>query len=439
MKRRRDSSIHPIGQAPGDTQVRDAHAILAFAEQTCLTDDAPPTGRIGIETEWFVLDSAEPAAPVPPERTRAALGPDDLPGGSRVTFEPGGQLELSGPPLPLPGALRAMSDDLATARDRLAVDGLLLAGLGADPLRPPCRLLTEGRYAAMARYFEAGGFPAGRQMMCSTAALQVNVDAGPAAGWVDRWRLAHALGPMLLATFAASPVLAGRPAGRVSARHGIWADIDPTRTAPVPSGGPSLSPARQWARYLLDARLMLVRDGDGHRAVLGPVTFADWIDGRGPLDRPPTIDDLAYHATTVFPPVRPRGWLELRYLDAQPVDTWPVATTVTTALLDDPAAADIAAWACRDVADHWDRAAAVGLADPDLHRAAVTCLAAALEAAPRLGADPAMVAAVAAFADTSVRPGRCPADGLLESWRATGAARLLIDAAGGEARCVPTA
>jgi len=34
-------------------------------------------------------------------------------------------------------------------------------------------------------------------------------------------------------------------------------------------------------------------------------TFADWIDGA--LDRSPTSDDLDYHLTTMFPPVRPRG------------------------------------------------------------------------------------------------------------------------------------
>lgn len=32
----------------------------------------------------------------------------------------------------------------------------------------------------------------------------------------------------------------------------------------------------------------------------------------------PTLDDLAYHVTTLFPPVRPRGFLEVSYLDAQP-------------------------------------------------------------------------------------------------------------------------
>jgi glutamate--cysteine ligase len=412
-----------------------------FAERTMLADTT--VGQVGIETEWFVLDRHSLGSPVAPERTRAALGGrgPDLPGGSRITFEPGGQFELSGPPLVLPDALRAMSADLTAVRQRLADDGLLLAGLGADPLRAPRRLLTEGRYAAMEEYFQAGEFPAGPVMMCSTAALQVNLEAGPKAGWDDRWRLAHALGPVLVAMFASSPVLAGRPTGHLSTRQGIWSAIDATRTAPVADARtpPTTDgPAAQWARYLLDARLMLVRDGDiGRTGGAGddryvPVrdgsTFADWVAGAGPVPRRPTVDDLAYHASTVFPPVRPRGWLELRYLDAQSAALWPVAVTVATALLDDPEAADTARDACAGVAGHWAEAAALGLAQPDLRTAALRCVMAVVEAAERLGLSPTLTAAVADFADTFVRRGQCPADAALASWRAGGASAVLLDA-----------
>jgi len=47
-------------------------------------------------------------------------------------------------------------------------------------------------------------------MMCNTAALQVNLDLGP-GGRCERWRLAHALGPTVVACFANSPFgVAGR-------------------------------------------------------------------------------------------------------------------------------------------------------------------------------------------------------------------------------------
>lgn len=425
-----DASTRPA-QDLGEVVERPAD-VHDFAERTMLTDTA--IGPVGIETEWFVVDRCALDRPVALERTRAAVASlgADLPGGSSVTFEPGGQFELSGPPLALPDALRAMSADLAAVRRCLADDDLALAGLGADPLRVPRRLLTHSRYAAMEEFFQVGGFPAGRLMMCSTAALQVNLEAGPRAGWADRWRLAHLLGPVLVAMFASSPVLAGQPTGRVSTRQGVWSDIDPTRTAPVattrqpPETG---SPAEDWARYLLDARLMLVREGDDqYLPVRDGSTFGDWVAGAGPVRRRPTVADLTYHASTVFPPVRPRGWLELRYLDGQSPALWPIAVTVATALLDDAEAADVARDACAGVADRWAEAATLGLAHPDLRAAARRCVMAAVEAAARLDVSPALTDAVAEFAETFTLRGQCPADAALAAWRAGGAAAVLTDA-----------
>jgi glutamate--cysteine ligase len=57
-----------------------------------------------------------------------------------------------------------------------------------------------------------------------------------------------------------------------------------------------------------------------------------------------------------------------------------VFTFVT--LLDDPAAADIAAEATEPVATAWDIAARVGLADKRLHTSAARCVQAAAERAP---------------------------------------------------------
>ena len=58
-------------------------------------------------------------------------------------------------------------------------------------------------------------------MMCSTASVQVCVDAGgEEPGWSGfrwRWHLLHAIGPVLVAAFANSPLRGGRPTGFVAA------------------------------------------------------------------------------------------------------------------------------------------------------------------------------------------------------------------------------
>jgi glutamate--cysteine ligase len=134
------------------------------------------------------------------------------------------------------------------------------------------------------------------------------------------------------------------------------------------------------------------------------MSFREWL-ATGRPDR----EDLAYHLTTLFPPVRPQGWLELRMIDAVPLRYWPVPVAVVAALIDDPLAADAAAEAAEPVADRWRQAARDGLTDPMLWRAARRCFDAARDALPRLGAG-ALVPLVEDYAARYVERGRCPAD-----------------------------
>ena len=158
--------------------------------------------------------------------------PGALPGRGRLTTEPGGQVELSSAPASgLGGCVAAARSDLAAVRQAIAPAGLSLAGHGLDPLRPPRRVLDQPRYAAMEEFFDRSG-PWGRVMMCSTASVQVCVDAGEdtsgPAGFRWRWHLLHALGPVLVAAFANSP-FRGRPPVRL--------EVDPAgRLVPAGSG-----------------------------------------------------------------------------------------------------------------------------------------------------------------------------------------------------------
>lgn len=345
-----------------------------------------PPGTVGAETEWLVVDAGDPAAHVPAERVRALMdGAGPPAGGSKVTYEPGGQLELSSAPYgTLDDLTASLGRDIAHVRDVLAPDGLALSGHGVDPVRVPRFQADHPRYACMRDYFCAGGFhDAGMAMMCSTASVQVNLDIGADdADAARRWRLVHALGPVLVAAFANSPLRAGRRTGMRSSRQGIWTELDPCRTLPVLRDGADGDPAEAWTRYALDAQVMLVHTPDDEWVPAPGMSFLEWLAKGEPGE-----DDLAYHLSTLFPPVRPRGWLELRMIDALPGPYWPVPVAVATALLDDPAASRAAEAAVEPVAHRWAQAACDGLSDPALARAARACFAATLDALPRLGAS----------------------------------------------------
>jgi glutamate--cysteine ligase len=279
----------------------------------------------------------------------------------------------------------------------------------------------------MERFFAASGTgAAGAAMMTSTASVQVNLDAGPRAGWRDRVRLAHALGPTMIAVTANSPLLGGEFTGWRSTRQWVWGELDSARCGPI-LGADGADPADEWARYALRAPVMLVNTSDDAVPVVNWVPFADWADGRAVLGgRRPTSADLDYHLTTLFPPVRPRRWLEIRYLDSLPDGLWPAAVFMLTTLLDDPEAAAIAAEATAPVATAWDRAARMGLADRRLHAAAITCVRAAAERAP------AELAESMRHLMRSVEQGRSPADDFADRAVRYGIASAVSQLAKGE-------
>lgn len=222
-----------------------------------------------------------------------------------------------------------------------------------------------------------------------------------------------------MAAFANSPAQQGSHTGWRSTRQAVWAALDAVRPLSPPLDE---EPRAAWTAHALDAPVMCVRTHEGPWTLPDGLTFREWLRHRAP--RPPTRDDLDYHLTTLFPPVRPRGHLELRMIDAQSgEDGWLVPLAVTAALFDDAEAAETVYRAVKPLAEYggslpaprnplWANAARHGLADPELHAAAVTAFAVALEALPRIGASDAVRDAVAAFNERHVLRGRCPADDL---------------------------
>ena len=400
-----------------------ADPVAAARERISAAALRPGTARrVGLELELHLVDLATPLRRPGWARVQAAVaGLPPMPAGSSVTLEPGGQVELSTPPLPdVVAAVAALRADRAALAAGLAVAGFGAAPLGTDPAREPARVNPLPRYAAMERHFDAVGCGGpGRAMMTATAALQVNLDAGPAEGWTNRFDLLRSLTPVLVAVSAGSAYLAGRASGWHSMRQQAWSGIDHGRTGPVPGG----APGERWADYALAAPVMMVRDGDRLAPVTHRLTLAEWLAEPDRVGRTATAADLDHHLTTLFPPIRPRGYLEIRCLDALPDRWWPALAALTVTLVDDPVAADRAAELCAPVAGRTEQAARWGLEDPQLRAAVRGCTRLAAEhAAPELAAD---LNAIAELAED----GRCVGDELRARTRAHGPLRLLEEEA----------
>lgn len=418
------------GPAPGPTPgpsrevLRTREDAEAYVASVCFKHGPPRL--IGVELEWLLRQPTKPSAPPDAEALVAALGPHTpttldasspalpLPAGSAVSVEPGGQVELASQPYgDLSSLLAATRSDARRLHRLLAGHDLHPYGSGADPVRAAHRILRIPRYLAMEAAFDRIG-PHGRSMMCSTAAVQVSLDVGEPPDVARRWAALHALGPVLVAAFANSPIMHGRLTGWKSTRMACWLALDPPRTAPPREAhaAAEADPAPVYARRALDTPLLCVRRGEPTWDAPAGVSFADWVAGA--LPTPPTTADLDLHLSTLFPPVRPHGHFEVRYLDCQPDEQWALPVLVLASLLSTPGTTSAALEACAPAATRWTAAARHGLADRVLAKAAAVVFGLAIDALPALDVPRAQCALLAEVTERRVLRGRCPADDEIE-------------------------
>lgn len=232
-----------------------------------------------------------------------------VPGGGRITFEPGGQLEYSAPPARSASALiHNVRGVIGPLRACAADDGFDLAAIGIEPDRDvidaPLQLAAE-RYARMDAYFATIG-PFGARMMRQTASFQVCLDVDREGS--ARWRVLNAAAPYVVAMFTNSPRYAGAMTDQQSVRAMCWRRLDPARTGVIAGD----RPIHDYLAFALAAPDMLRGDADGDYH-----PFAEWLDAGAA-----SLDDWRHHLSTLFPEVRPRGYLEVRGPDAVDAAWW---------------------------------------------------------------------------------------------------------------------
>jgi glutamate--cysteine ligase len=324
-----------------------------------------------------------------------------VPDGGRVSFEPGGQIELSSAPSPTASALiqdlRCTSELLASAFER---EGMILEAVGVDPYNDIADVslqLHRSRYERMARYFDSIG-ESGARMMRQTASLQINVESGPQP--YERWALLNSLAPYVTAIFASSPVYAGELTGHRSYRAHLWRTLDTTRTGlPVDTD----SPACAYLDFALAAGAMMYGDEKPYS------TFSDWMQ-RGD----PTIEDWNLHLSTLFPEVRPRGYFELRSADAIAPENLAAPLAFVVGLIYDEATSRSAAELLGSPdALALETAGREGVNDSAIRETAIRLIDLALAGSESLGdkyISAADIEAAADFFDHYTRQGRSPGD-----------------------------
>ena len=328
--------------------------------------------RVGVEYEKPVVDAASgEAVPYEGERGIGRLlqtlyerfpqwkpvheGPNIIAledGLSSITLEPGGQLEMSGQQC---DSLHCANDELQRhVREIVEVGDLLsirFLGLGIVPKTPMERIpwMPKHRYRIMREIMGRTG-KLGRRMMAQTATVQGNFDYSDERDALRKMRVSLALGPLLVAVSANSPIADGAPTGFHSFRAHIWTDTDRDRCGSLPFVFRTESLFRAYTEYALGVPMYFIwRDG-GYREV-GGITFRRFLDSGYEGERA-TIADWTLHLTTLFPEVRLKTYIEVRSADSQPVDLMLGTPALMKGIFYDEASLD-AAW---DVVKSWNAA-----------------------------------------------------------------------------------
>jgi len=328
-----------------------------------------------------------------------------LPDGGTITFEPGGQIELSAPPFASASALlRSLRGTVRPLMDAAREHGIELLSVGIDPHNAVDGLplqLPGKRYVRLTRFMEDRG-TGGTRMMRQTASFQCNLDWCGAAP--ERWRFLNALAPYLTAIFANSPVYEGRDTGERSFRARVWRELDGGRTGIFACAD---DPVPEYLHFALHAPAILIPHEQE-----GWLPFREW-NARGLA----THDDWKTHLTTLFPEVRPKGFVEVRGADAVAPEWYAAPVAFLGGLVyHEPSFA-----AAREIVGAPDRAlleraGRLGLRDERLAAGARDLFALALQGAAALGPDflhPADLEEARAFFDTYTTRALSPADDAL--------------------------
>lgn len=225
-----------------------------------------------------------------------------LPDGGTISYEPGGQIELSAAAFPSATALIAsLRGTVLALGDAAREEGMELLSVGLEPrnaLDGVDLQLPGSRYVRLTHFLRSIG-TGGERMMRQTAAMQVSLDFGPEP--LFTWRVLNAMAPYVTAIFASSPLYRGEPTGHRSYRARIWRELDGGRTGCFACA----DPVAEYLDFALAAPAILLGDGSHWRP------FAEWnAEGcTGP-------DEWRTHLTTLFPEVRPKGFVEVRSADA---------------------------------------------------------------------------------------------------------------------------
>jgi glutamate--cysteine ligase len=399
--------------------------------------------RVGLEHEKFLYPVEDPPTPVPYDglhgigallgllETRGYTPFRDAPdapaialtqGDHTLSLEPGGQFELSGSPARTARAVHA--ENVAHARMLSAAAselGLMPVTLGYRPWGTTADIpwMPKKRYQVMRQTLPVRGKLA-LDMMLMTCTGQVSLDWSTEADCARKVTATARLTPLLVALFANSPLVQGKPSGWMSYRSHVWSDVDPTRCGYFPRMLDGTFDYRAYVDWALKAPLLFVRRNGSYATPA--MTFGELLQD-GYEGTPARLSDWTDHLSTLFPEVRIKKVMEVRGADSVSLEQTAALVALWRGLLYDEPSLDAALGLVPRLsfAEHLafhEEAQRNGLKGK-LHRTSLAAMALEMVHIARVGLqhlDPEDVRLLEPL-EARARSGRSPAEDVLDAFR----------------------
>lgn len=263
-----------------------------------------------------------------------------FPDGTCFLFEPGGQLEISTKPCTSLSALKANLTSSKKILEKVTEgSGIEFGQHGLNPLADVLDFgnqLTKPRYQLLQSYLEGIG-TYGKRMMLQTCSMHINLDLGQdEARRIQRIRAANLLIPFVTALFANSPAIDAKGDFHKAYRSFIWQNLDPARSGIwlQEKPGPDMSKedlVDAYSDFVIRAPLIYIPELK--IGVLPHKYTMDYWMNNAIEDLSPTLTHLENHVSLLFPEVRLKGYLELRSIDAPPMEWELIPVLFYTGLL----------------------------------------------------------------------------------------------------------
>ena len=288
--------------------------------------------RFGLELEHFIVkkDSKEAVSYMGPNGVEAillelkplykkcaysqghliALGRCDI----DLSLEPAAQLEVSISPketiFEILEVYQQFWDEIIPILKKYSYE---MYSVGYQPASKVMELglLPKKRYEYMNQYFEKIG-PYGRQMMRGTAATQVSIDYYSEEDFKLKYKIAYRLKDILSVWCENTPVYEGEPFNGSALRTRIWSGTDNRRVDVSSYLKDETLSFSDYVDFVMQTPVIVNKTGD--QECYDERTIKDICH-----ERILSEEELVHCLSMVFPMIRAKQFLEIRFADSMPI------------------------------------------------------------------------------------------------------------------------